>query len=494
VLTRLLVVVLALAVLVAGSTAVVSVDGDGRSVLAELRGPTDPGDPDTDDDGLPDHLESTYDADPTDPDTDGDGLDDGRETAVGTDPARADADGDGLTDPEELAAGSDPNDADRDEDGLRDPEELAAGADPWSVDGDRDGLTDPEELARGTDPLDPDTDGDGLLDRRENGRELDPLSNDTDGDGLDDGRELALSTQPNLVDSDRDGVADGREVRAGTNPYLVDTDHDGVTDAAELAGETDPLVLDTDGDGLARDREFAAGTDPLNPDTDDDDLPDGPELDADDALPGADPLHKDVFVQVDYTGDRSLSATARGELRQTFATAPVENPDGNRGIDLHLRRGSRVAAGVDSDDLGDLAYDNEEFPCSGYTYAVLAADISIDDRQVAGVGPPGTIAAAPTASVFLHELGHSLGLLPEIPGVDSYAVPFREYPSAMNYNAPRAFVDYSDGTAGPRDHDDWALIGREPFVSSTAALLDRGERGDCERRFENEYSIGEPRP
>jgi hypothetical protein len=71
---------------------------------------TDPGDPDTDDDGLLDGIEiddsDGYTTDPLDPDTDGDFLLDGTEDSNGngrvdgneTDPNLADTDGDGVSD------------------------------------------------------------------------------------------------------------------------------------------------------------------------------------------------------------------------------------------------------------------------------------------------------------------------------------------------------------------------------------------------------------
>ncbi|MCA9546031.1 MAG: hypothetical protein KC613_16620, partial [Myxococcales bacterium] len=101
-------------------------------------GETDPNNPDTDGDGLPDGVErrSTHGSDPTQPDTDGDGLPDGVE----------DRNGNGVRDADE----TDPTVADSDGDGLVDGAEDRNG----------DGVLDPDE----SDPLDDDTDDDGLLD------------------------------------------------------------------------------------------------------------------------------------------------------------------------------------------------------------------------------------------------------------------------------------------------------------------------------------------
>lgn len=62
-------------------------DEDGLSDQDELNRGTDPDDPDTDDDGLPDGIEVVLvGTDPLDPDTDGDGKTDGGERATGYDP------------------------------------------------------------------------------------------------------------------------------------------------------------------------------------------------------------------------------------------------------------------------------------------------------------------------------------------------------------------------------------------------------------------------
>lgn len=60
---------------------------------------------------------------------------------------------------------------------------------------------------------------------------------------------------------------------------------------------------------------------------------------------GADPKHKDIFIQADYmatayvpTGDHThkLKPTAQAQLVAAFEAAPVTNPDGKTGIHLHI--------------------------------------------------------------------------------------------------------------------------------------------------------------
>lgn len=88
-------------------------------------------------------------SDPGDPDTDGDGVSDGEERQYGTDPRNADTDSDGLTDWEELNRYySDPTAQDSDEDGLTDGlEALFFGTSPLLADTDGDQLSDDYEIA-----------------------------------------------------------------------------------------------------------------------------------------------------------------------------------------------------------------------------------------------------------------------------------------------------------------------------------------------------------
>lgn len=113
----------------------------------------------------------------------------------------------------------------------------------------------------------------------------------------------------------------GQGLPVGGGPQQVDAlALDG--DAVELDGENHTYTRparDADGDRLPDAWERAGET------------PDGV------ALPDADPQHKDLYVQVNHgTTTRELSAAERQRLERTWAAMPVENPDGERGIRLHL--------------------------------------------------------------------------------------------------------------------------------------------------------------
>jgi hypothetical protein len=126
---------------------------------------------DSDRDGLSDEREQALGTDPQNPDTDGDGLPDGEEVNVrGTDPNDPDTDGDGLSDAVEVFNGLNPLNpadagADFDLDGLTNAREIALGTNLFNADSDFDRLSDGGEVdLYGTDPLNPDTDGGGRRD------------------------------------------------------------------------------------------------------------------------------------------------------------------------------------------------------------------------------------------------------------------------------------------------------------------------------------------
>ncbi len=201
-------------------------DGDGIYDVNEAGFGTDPHDFDTDNDGLSDGVEVGNGSDPLDIcdpnmsfpscDPDGDGLTNGVEQAIGTNPGNPDSDLDGINDGQENTGGSDPLDA------------CSPNINAALCDADGDGLLSSAENTLGTNPMNPDTDGDGLSDGTEvtngtNGLDIcDPLqqapSCDPDHDGLNNGLEAQHGTDPNNSDTDGDFISDASEVNNGSNP------------------------------------------------------------------------------------------------------------------------------------------------------------------------------------------------------------------------------------------------------------------------------------
>ncbi|NHN58134.1 MULTISPECIES: hypothetical protein [Halorussus] len=388
---------------------------------------------------------------------DGDGVSTVDELLGPTDPLRSDTDGDGLADGAELDRGTDPTVADTDGDGLDDGSEIDAGSDPTSVDTDGDGLDDgPEVHDYGTDPANPDTDADGLADRAEVVEYgTDPTESDTDGDGLSDSAEVNdQPTDPTDPDTDGDGLADGAELDRGADPTVADTDADGLDDGPEVHDHgTDPTDRDTDGDGLG----------------------DGVEVRAGAPLAAADPLRKDVFLELDYMRGTTAPTEKLKKVERAFANAPVENPDGSRGIDLHVGVADEPVAPAANTSLAEYSngYYRSAFDTRGrgYFHALIVKEVP--DRGggnrvgITSTGVDGMIVEDRPSRVrvvktLMHELGHNLGLHPgRHRGIDSYAVQPRRYPSVMNYHRLGGCdcnYDYSDGTNSPDDFDDWGYI------------------------------------
>lgn len=142
-------------------------------------------------------------------------------------------------------------------------------------------------------------------------------------------------------DSDGDGVADELDACPATIPLDV---RDVVDDSGCAGSERD-----SDGDGLTDyDEEVSYGTDPDDADSDDDLVGDGLEVtDSTLVLMGANPLRKDLFVEVDWmrqttAGGRnySLKAAAQAQVVNTFsAMTSIRSPDGSRGVAVHFDAG-----------------------------------------------------------------------------------------------------------------------------------------------------------
>ena len=249
------------------------------------------------------------------------------------------------------------------------------------------------------------------------------FGNDTDGDGLDDCAETGTGQ-----------FLDAKHV--GTSPWAWDTDGDGLGDGDEANGTAQGL-----------------------------DLP---------AL-GASPVRQDIFVEVDWMEDdvdcalhtHQFTATAESASVQMFADAPRVNPDGSSGIALHIDYGQGAPY-----TGGDLAGNVSVWPWAfdsafeavklahfaanrvGYFHYVVSLHSLPDAGGVALLGGAvmklaqaacacpgytcGNSSDLSLAEVFLHELGHNLGL--EHGGDDSCnSKP--NYPSIMSYRHSYYGVD-----------------------------------------------------
>jgi|AntDeeMinimDraft_4_1070355.scaffolds.fasta_scaffold00255_20 hypothetical protein len=262
-----------------------------------------------------------------------------------------------------------------------------------------------------------------------------------------------------------------------------------------IVGPNESGATDTDGDGITDEAERDIyGTDPTDPDTDGDGYADGMEVACGGLLPGADPRHHDVFVEVDTVSGTQLDPAAVERLRAAFADAPVENPDGESGIALHVRRsdsGLPVNGSVDSsprpgdhNDLQDYRERYVDHGDSGYYYVLVTTEAAFQgDDYYAGSGVDGAAVAESfdspkiTSSLLMHELGHAFGLGPAEVGVDEETFDASEYRSVMNYNALYEVETYSDGS-GEVGRDEWAFVTEDRY-RPPVECGDDGTGGAC---------------
>ncbi len=189
-------------------------------------------------------------------------------------------------------------------------------------------------------------------------------------------------------------------------------------------------------------------------DTDGDGLPDSWEttgidgdcngtIDLNLAALGANPLHKDIFVEVDSMVGRAPATGALALVQNSFANAPVSNPDGTMGINLRLI----IEAADQSIPLQDFPNDWDNFHPLKSQYFGNPADRASPNRNgilnakkrafrycmfanrfdaqgSSGLGElpgndfmvtlgeflPAGGSLNEQASTFMHELGHTLGL------------------------------------------------------------------------------------
>ncbi len=397
----------------------------------------------------------------------------------------------------------------------------------YEIDTDGDGLSNGlESLDEGTDPLDPDTDGDGWLDGPANLRySLLLLSiGRTDlgvfgCDGLDDDLYLvvddvrwprgAADSGNAAIDGwwtleDGDTIAPWTWLEHRTVPQngptklmseieLWDDDADLDDDWSEddfysstrldLLQQTPWVPFDvTLGDAC---REYVvtmavavapfADPDPLDAlgDSDDDGLVDADEAALARALYGmADPGAQDVWVELDWASDvYSWEPRARTMVVSQFR---------RHGINLRIDDG-RFGGGGKVAHTGVLwasdldAHYESDFALSRrglFRYALLAGDLwngrssgRVDDRFALDADSYWFSGdATAQAGVFMHELGHALGLVRErypasFIDTASTSPDALSYVSCMNYLFQYLVVDYSAGD-GPAhgDLDDWSSL------------------------------------
>jgi subtilisin-like proprotein convertase family protein len=242
----------------------------------------------------------------------------------------------------------------------------------------------------------------------------------------------------------------------------------------------DDCAADTDSDGLCDSVETNTGiyvsptntgTSPTNPDTDGDALKDGWEVLGKNGINllalGASPVHKDIFVEMDYMVRASAAnglgpnSTVINGIVASFAAAPVSNPDGSTGINIHCELGNEVPYDADLNPYAtEIAaikaahFNAQKAPV--YHYMIWADGYNGGGSSGVSLGIPATdfIVTLGTwnsgnggtngqkIGTFIHELGHNLGLTHGGNDHNNYKP---NYLSVMSYNFQTSGV-YRNGT------------------------------------------------
>ncbi|MEI7988686.1 MAG: hypothetical protein WCI88_06580 [Chloroflexota bacterium] len=181
---------------------------------------------------------------------------------------------------------------------------------------------------------------------------------------------------------------------------------------------------------------------------------------------GADPRHKDIFVYMNFmvspsVGDLGPTSQILNRITSVFSNAPVTNPDGIDGIDIHLELGNQVpyqeTLGYYNPDWNIMqnsiwtdfdAIKAMYFPAArsathhymiwansygGTTSSGLARGIPTNDFIVSlGYwGSGGT--EWERQGTFIHELGHTIGLTHGGGGINDHVNYKPNYLSVMSY-------------------------------------------------------------
>ena len=204
-----------------------------------------------------------------------------------------------------------------------------------------------------------------------------------------------------------------RDNLEGPNPLIVtiekDTDEDGIPDSWEMNG------IDIDKDG---------------------------EIDLDLQMLGADFEHKDIFLEIDYMSAHRPNQFALDLVIEAFRNAPMTNPDMVNGINLHVIADEVIPYKEVLSSFGEfytlkssyfgsesersepktieakkavflycLSVDKIWFDPPNHDCPGVAEGIGSDDFIVAfGALSDYTNTIENQAAIFMHELGHCLGL------------------------------------------------------------------------------------
>lgn len=330
---------------------------------------------------------------------------------------------------------------------------------------------------------------------------------DSDGDGLRDCEETSYQTDPYQWDSDSDQMSDGAELQAwnGIGASAWNTDYGRLS-----SGSNNLLKSDADDDGILDGVEFAKSATIFGNCAGSNDCP----------VPNKEEIFIEVDWMV-KPGQNCVGTTCAIQPVSYMPTAaqlnPIKTAFANRGIAIHFDTGQLGGGGAIASshyrdrisfdgtangvDFYDYKLGGNGIPVyftpaksSVFRYMLVANKLLTDSTGQAGgfdddflvakgrvnelfptptQGGTSTPAQQDTATsgTIIHELGHALCLVNpytggryggssacDYAGIDVNSGSATTYQSSMNYKYQFTKVDYSDGSRGTGDHNDWAAI------------------------------------
>ncbi|HEU5314686.1 MAG TPA: hypothetical protein VFX49_01145 [Chloroflexota bacterium] len=254
------------------------------------------------------------------------------------------------------------------------------------------------------------------------------LMTKADWDGTDPQPPFANYSSGNLWDTDTISV--GKYVAPGAFAATITTQGgpDCLVWVAQVLSHTHFGFLDSDGDSLLDGWEANGHN--------------GFDL----AKYGASPYKKDVFVEMDYMGAEAVCpchlplATDLSRIKSVFNALPVSNPNGTKGIYIHLDAGPARGSAFNLGGGNLVPHDNDLNPVDVEFAAIKAANFNAAQRAdifhymvwahgynggsssglsfgipadsfIVTLGLwPGHGSSDQKVGTFIHELGHNLGL------------------------------------------------------------------------------------
>lgn len=197
----------------------------------------------------------------------------------------------------------------------------------------------------------------------------------------------------------------------------------------------------------------------------------------------ADPERIEIFVELDWMSGHGLKTAAKRLVttsfsRQGFALRIMRN--GVVSTDGCLTRTEAIQLNKDHFSYSD--YHAFRYGVMSETLWVNASGVNVSDTFFVDDDTwwidGGTLAQAGT---FIHELGHTMGLVQEVFHLIDQSSWF-SYPSSMNYFYQPYQVDFSDSGSGgtSNNHDDWAAVDVAKGLKYSFSKSKKANDGVCD--------------